>query len=297
MLVGICAHYFLVMFSYMNRNIESLIYTLVSILFSFGCYIAYILYKSFFSFEETFIPKNRDCIFYYKYEKNKYCFPDRTTYYSECKSNDGKYIEKGNHKNGMKQGLWYTKEENCELFKNYTNGELDGQTKFFINGTLIYDTLFSKNNIVDQKQYNLNKECVNLPDGEIIVWKACLHENHTNNGTIEVYVKLKVPTEAKRVTVYNKLSHYLYCCANMPIVIMEGRVEYAYVEDIIDKYGRSYKDAISFVNDQRKGFLYKKNEMVYPQNNEYDDNPLNENSSGINVCLHKEDCNRWFRYI
>lgn len=65
-----------------------------------------------------------------------------------------------------------------------------------------------------------------LPEGELVIWKACKSPCLKN-----VYVRLIVSLKAKRVTVNSK--NY------------KSRVEYAFVDEIIDNCGNKYSEAIS----------------------------------------------------
>ena len=116
------------------------------------------------------------------------------------------------------------------------------------------------------------KECT-LGEGELIVWKACKSDG------VNVYVKLKIPAEAKRMTPKNPSHSHRY----------KGRVEYAQVIQIIDKGGNEYKSAKSFVYGS---LLYEVGKEVRP--NGYDNTIINECGKGINVHLHKDHCDQWF---
>lgn len=140
-----------------------------------------------------------------------------------------------------------------------------------------------RNKIIDDKGRNNI-----LKNGNIVVWKMCI----TINGVF-VYVKLRVPEGAERVTpLWNK---------NNDGIPPKSRVEYAFVEDIIGKDGNSYDTCYPFVNEYPKvslNFPYVKGEITkfmdtsninYIFNNsiEYDCVP------GIHVQKYQDQCDYW----
>ena len=109
-----------------------------------------------------------------------------------------------------------------------------------------------------------------LPDGEIEVWKA-----GKGFGNNDVYIKIRVPAEARRVSsLYRK-----------------ARIEYGTVVSIVDREGRKYKEADNFVYD-RVSLRYVVGEVV--KANGFDADPDQYCGRGIHVHLHREQCDRWF---
>ena len=110
-----------------------------------------------------------------------------------------------------------------------------------------------------------------LPDGEIDVWKAC------RAGTINVYVRIRVPREAGRVTPFSALC--------------KARVEYGTVVEIVDAEGRRYPEATSFVYSGGST-TYVEGQVVRPDR--FDPNPRQDCGAGLNVHLHRDHCTQWF---
>ncbi len=121
--------------------------------------------------------------------------------------------------------------------------------------------------------------------GEIIVWKACrslLTDRFTHASKyVNVYVKLKIAEATQRVTpLIDKFTETI-----------KGRVERAIVLEITDKDGNHYNSAESFVHTPQK-LEYVVNMKV--ASNWYDDSHGVQCGEGINVHLHKDQCDYWF---
>jgi hypothetical protein len=219
----------------------------------------------------------------------------------------GIIYEHGNYINNKREGEWYEKNNEYEFFVVYVNDKMNGSGKLLNKKKeLISEFEMFDDKIIKQKLYNNSGKCTNLPDGEIIVWKAgyshsscssnLVNNNLDNNldklSPIKVYIKLRVPIEARRVTPFYQPPYFFHQSHPHYIEPLrhKGRVEYAYVDDIIDKDGNSYNKATSFVHSLQ--FDYIKKSMVKPDS--YDDDPNNESSHGINVHLFVEDCDQWF---
>lgn len=97
----------------------------------------------------------------------------------------------------------------------------------------------------------------------------------------DVYIRLKVPEDARRVTAIIK---------NIGIGYPEykSRVEFAVVEQIVDKYGNEYKEAVEFANGT-VSTIYHVGEMIY--SNDFDNDVNKEYADGINVYMYKDECN------
>ena len=122
--------------------------------------------------------------------------------------------------------------------------------------------------VIEMNDIN-GRNCV-LQDGILEVWKGCKFND------INVYVKLSVPAHAKRITPINDK--------------YKSRVEFAQVEKIIDKEGKEYTEAVSFVHSTK--LAYRVGEFVYPDG--FDDDVATEYGKGINVHKYKDHCDVWF---
>jgi antitoxin component YwqK of YwqJK toxin-antitoxin module len=137
----------------------------------------------------------------------------------------------------------------------------------------IYDCVDNKVTRVISLKDDMGEEHV-LPEGEIVVWKACRHMN-SNTEVVFVYVMILVPAEAKRVTVVDTRKIY------------KSRISFGRVIDIEDEKGNKYDDAHSYVYSGRS-IKYERNKMVYP--NSFDPDPNNECSFGISCHRYKNQC-------
>jgi hypothetical protein len=209
----------------------------------------------------------------------------QTTYVNDQKHG----VEQERYKNGSKKfeatyvnanrhGLYQEWHENGQIAIKaiYVNGQIHGLYQgWWSNGHIKFsyeyenDTLKRIVDIYDDK----GRSCI-LPEGEITVWKICDTEMDY------AYVRLTVPKEARRVTPINKWQQY------------KARVEYAKVEQIIDKKGNEYNEATSYIHN--RSLKYKVGEIVKPD--KYDDDIRNHCGPGINVHLHKDHCDQWLQY-
>jgi len=217
------------------------------------------------------------------YKRGVFYLPDKRNFDYVRKYND-QITEKGTIVNGKREGEWYEHTFKYNIYKTYVNDILDEVKSFDLKGRLVRLTKYYSGEIISQTVYNEDGQCTNLPDGEIIVWKACMHYPNNNiNHEIQVYVKLRVPKEAKRITPF----------VNHIPEEHKGRVEYAHVEDIIDKDGNTYDTAVSFVaQDVNRELVYVKGKDIKPDS--YNHNPNHNCSHGIHVHLYKNDCDRWW---
>lgn len=132
---------------------------------------------------------------------------------------------------------------------------------------------------------SIGRNCV-LPDGEIYVWKACKTDDSAGNR-VNVYVKIRVPKEAKRVTVVDK---QITSTSYTEEPSFKSRIEYGYVEEIVDKQGFNYNWASSFVH--MSGFRYEVGHLVVPD--AYNSDANVDCGAGINVHCYKDQCDVWF---
>jgi len=116
------------------------------------------------------------------------------------------------------------------------------------------------------------RDCI-VGEGEIFGWKAC-----RTVGGIFVYVRLRIPKEAKRVSPFDIQRLY------------KSRAEYAFVEQIIDESGKEYKQANSFVHAQT-AISYVVGKIVRPSG--YNPSPSEGCGEGINFHKYKDHCDAW----
>ena len=178
---------------------------------------------------------------------------DFTSYYV-----DGGKLEEGDSRNGQRHGRWRSWHPDGKLWQecDYQDGEL-------VRTTSLRD--------------ESGRETV-LEDGEIEVWKACVAKGA--GGDVAVYVQLRVPADAKRVTPRDVEHRY------------QGRVDRAFVVGITDADGKKYEEARSFVYHFGK-LTYKLGQEVRPDG--FQTNALLRYAQGIHVHRHKDHCDRWFR--
>lgn len=205
----------------------------------------------------------------------------------ECKEwyENGQISSKCSYINGKIEGeyiAWYKNGNKAEA-SSYLNGKRQGKLECWTENKEFYGEYEYKNGVI----VKINSLCDQdgrenvLPQGtEVIVWKACksLSELICSKGK-NVYVKLKVPVEAKRITAINIAR------------IMISRIEYGIVEQIIDKDGNEYNEAKSFVY-QDNILIYRKGQKVVP--NGFNDNILQDYEEGIHVHRYKDQCDTWF---
>jgi hypothetical protein len=168
---------------------------------------------------------------------------------------------------------WYDN-GNKYLETIYANGKMHGlHQRYHEDGRSDYTHEYCDDKLIRvvSLRDDEDRECV-LPEGDITVWKA------SKSGYVNVYVQLEVPKEAKRVTPDN--------------FKFKTRVMYANVVRIVDADGKEYKSATSFVY-RFKPLLYEVGKTVWPDG--YDDDVSNACGKGINVHLHKDHCDQWFK--
>ena len=244
--------------------------------------------KEYYSLRNNIV----SCISHYK---NNKLHGKRTVFHmngkicSECNFKDGKinglstnYFPNGNKRcentfvNNCVNGLstWWYENGNIKMKFSYISGKPSGvYTEWNENGKLHVCRYNDSSNNLHLIALNNNegKNCI-LDTGDIHVWKACLTDCKT-----EVYVKIFVPKEAKRVTPYS--------CQ------YSSRIEYGIVEQIIDKNGNEYNSANSFVH-KTNTLTYEKGKKVCADN--INMSTSDECGNGINVQKYKKDCDYWF---
>lgn len=155
----------------------------------------------------------------------------------------------------------------------YHQGQITNKSwsNIYGSGNIVY-----KNGQIDftnSWQNDKHQRSLTLDEGEIFVWKLC--KQSLSNY---VYVKLRVPKEARRI----------------PFIINsdKSRVEFAIVEEIIEIYtGKQHKVAQSCVRTDK--ITYKLGEKVTPDN--FDPDASIECSYGINVHKYQDACRQWMK--
>lgn len=200
--------------------------------------------------------------------------------YNEWYENEALHI-KCTWVHGKINGPYQEWHKNGHLWKHevYVNGLKTGNCKEYnTNGTLYQEYEINNNICKLLKLFDEKERRCDLPDGEITVWKLC------SVGDTRVYVRLRVPAEARRITPLDTDRKY------------KSRVEYAYVEQIIDKDGTEYKVAQSCVwkAKYRKVLIYQVGEIVRPDS--FDDDVKVAYTSGIHVHRYKDQCDVWLKF-
>jgi hypothetical protein len=200
---------------------------------------------------------------------------------------DGEFCRKINYKNGVLDGksTIYGSLGVIRSETEYKNGNVHGVlTKYYAQRG--YESIeYNEGKLVRVISFRDNKdrECV-LPEGDVEAWKACKHHDNIVDGiiyhTINVYVKLRIPAEAKRVTPHDKQWKF------------KSRCEYAKVLDIVDREGKHYKEAQSFVCNNVTPLVYTVGHVVHPS--KYDPDPEEDCSFGINCHRYQDQCDQWF---
>ncbi len=117
---------------------------------------------------------------------------------------------------------------------------------------------------------------------ECIGWKACLAIS-SEGKYVSVYVKLHIFKHTDRVTA--KFADNTY----------KSRVSHAKVLEIKDRKGNEYDSCESFIFKNGKGLKYQKGKIVFAK--DFDPHPHYSCGSGINLHLHRDECESWFTLI
>ena len=133
-----------------------------------------------------------------------------------------------------------------------------------------------------------------LPEGEIDVWKAC--KTTVGTETKNVFVRLRVPVDARRVTPPMRINKVPYFEGNrvskwLLAKTYKSRVSHAKVIAIEDDEGNNYLEACSFVY-RRKVITYKVGSVV--RSTKFDSDPEHGCGQGIHVHRYRDQCQIWF---
>ncbi|AYV81084.1 MAG: MORN repeat-containing protein [Harvfovirus sp.] len=168
-------------------------------------------------------------------------------------------------------------EKAAGVITRYKDGVMIPKSYIRKDGTLMYEYEEQECGPVVLQLYNFSGlDCI-LEKGKVIeVWKACSVDKKF------VFVKLRVPAEAKRVSPLN--------------IFGKGRIEYGEVMAIVDELGKEeFKSAVSFVHKGGKPFVYEMGKTVRSEG--FDDSIFNDCGEGIHVHKYKEDCLLWKKFL
>jgi hypothetical protein len=182
-----------------------------------------------------------------------------------------------NYRTGKCMRWYYDKNNKLDLTveSEFVKGNIEGrEVRRYPNGDIHSITEYKNNSVVKVVELTDEKgrNCI-LPAGKLVVWKAC------KNGLRPVYVKIEVPEDAGRVTPRNTDRTF------------KSRISHGKVIDIIDKDGKQYDDARSFVHIG-PSMMYERNKVAVPSR--LDLSLDNECSAGINCQLYQDQCDYWF---
>lgn len=201
-------------------------------------------------------------------------------------STDGKSRSVFYSKGKLEKMITYYLSGNKHIERNFKDDVRHGsESEWYEDGKLCHEVSYSNGDF--QKVLQLfdakGRNCV-LPDGKIIVWKLAMDDFYIRRNQIlkyqitgnYVYVKLEVPADARRVTVFDDTT-------------FKSRVERATVLEIVDEKGNHHSSAISCINDLK--ITYVVGNVAVPD--KFDADPVNKCSHGISVHLHKDHCDHW----
>ena len=221
--------------------------------------------------------------------------PMKVATYS-CGLPDGKWTEW--HGNGtLKRELTYRRDPDGEkpsfmvgpVVENYDNGrphlratfdkygrDKGTTTRYWPSGEVNLVAEYKKGKVVRVVTLRDDKgrDCI-LPEGELIVWKACAVK------TIGVYVKIMVPKDAPRVTPKDTNETY------------KSRISHGVVLAIESEDGNQYDSAVSCVYTKER-LTYVVGERVAVDEDDFDDDVAVECGAGINVHRYRDHCTKWF---
>ena len=164
-----------------------------------------------------------------------------------------------------------------EYVAPYQNGQLEGRVVVWSpEGTVTKEAHYKEGRVTKVVTCldDQGRETV-LPDGEIHVWKLCEAKDETY-----VYVKIRVPKEAKRVT------PFAFTLADGAQTSYKARVEYGTVVGI---FPPRYEEATSCIHSER--VIYRVGQEVRPSS--LNEDPNVECGAGINVHLQRDHCDQW----
>lgn len=194
------------------------------------------------------------------------------------------YIEKSHYKEGKKDGLSITfDDEGQKIEAEYHAGKRDGVTTTWDSkGKLKKRVNYKQGKLVRVLSHidEQGRETV-LPEGEIDVWKLC---GVWRNGERHyVYVQIRVPKSARRVTPYDRWG-----------TSYKARVEYGTVIAITDLDGHPEPDTEA----ESCVYLETSSRLTYTVGKEVrasslDEDPTQSCGAGINVQRYRDHCPQW----
>jgi hypothetical protein len=196
---------------------------------------------------------------------------------------DGAIGNEINYKNGKEEGSFKSYYSNGNMNEEGTikkemlygnhklyhpNGKICCEKEYDESGT------FKINTLLDEK----GRDCM-LPEGDIIVYKAGGIYNESKSNPINVYIKILVPSSARRMSTVRRDR------------VIKSRIEYGHVLEIVDEFGVGYRQARNIVHTLIPTF-YTVGEKIVPDG--FDDDPEKDCAKGIHVHSHKDHCKYWF---
>jgi hypothetical protein len=188
------------------------------------------------------------------------------------------------YKNDFLHGIskyWKEGKHNPYLIIEYNNGHVHGRYEITIEnkGSEIREY---KNDMIVRVislKDSIGRECVLDEKGELEVWKACRSVN-PEGKYVNVYVRLLVPPEAKRVTPISGDFKF------------KSRVSCGTVKEIVDEEGKEYVQAESS--------MHLINQIVYElgkkvESELFDPSYEKDCTFGIHVHRYKDQCKQWFQ--
>lgn len=186
-----------------------------------------------------------------------------------------------------------TNRKELYLYRNFFRRENEGAVcgrdiQYHENGKIQHEIIHKNDSKSSAEVIYAEDEKGNnyaLGDGELTVWKLCGVKDSGECDIPEelaealpVYVELKVPSDAKRMTPLPYLnSNY------------KSRVEKAFVVSITDMSGKKYTECRSCIYDNK--FVYKVGETVSPDS--YNQSAHLDCAPGIHVHKFREHCDQW----
>lgn len=198
---------------------------------------------------------------------------------------DGTLLAEGDYHEGLAHGRWSRWYPDGERWSQgeFRKGYRHGRTTYWNTDTSLFmvaDYDRGKLAKVLSLPDPFGRETV-LPDGEILVWKACRRKTEWYDfwSATNVYVRIRVPADARRVTPYD------------PEDLYKSRIEYGVVVGIEDAKGNAYTEADSFIYEDA-GLHYVVGCEVHPDG--YNPDPELGCGQGIHVYRYKDHCTPWF---
>lgn len=168
-------------------------------------------------------------------------------------------------------------EDHCErwcVYKPFGNE----MTTWNGNGCnkVIYRGMWSKDPRIVRvlQQEDENGRSLAIPEGETVIYKLARLTPDAQSSSPWAYVTLRIPSSAKRTTIYNS---------------DQVRVDRAKVVKIVDGEGNPQHRARSLLH--KRHITYVLDEWVYPHS--FNEDPAERSSAGIYGHTHLDLCDKW----